>query len=107
MHLTASSLGRWCAVIATTAWLFAAQAVAQDEERRLVLAVGETAQIPSADIASFSSTGLGIVEVTLRDDAAAFLVEAFLPGETVLLFIRTDGTSLRYRVRVLAPGERR
>jgi hypothetical protein len=106
----ASASGVLCrcwAVIALSVWLTAAHAAAQDEERHLVLAVGETAQVPSTDIASFSTSGPETVRVTSPGDGGAIVIEGVLPGRWTLLFVRTDGTNLRYRVHVLAPGEHR
>ena len=71
-----------------------------DEGRLLELTLGQSSTLTMAGIASFSSSGPGIVDVTPAPDGSALIVRAIAPGETMLLLIRSDGTQVSYRIRV-------
>jgi hypothetical protein len=79
-----------------------------DESRLLELTLGQSSTLGVTGVASYSTTGLGIVEMTLLPDGSGLSVRAVTPGETAILVIRSDGTSVRYRIRVVGSrGPRR
>jgi hypothetical protein len=75
-----------------------AQDVAADE-REMVLAVGQTASIRCSDVVSYSLSTPGPVQIRIRriEDGEAWCeVRGVRDGTTTLLFLRADGSSVRY-----------
>ncbi len=73
-----------------------AQDVAADE-REMVLAVGQTASIRCSDVVSYSLSTPGPVEVRMSEGGGPWCeVRGVRDGTTTLLFLRADGSSVRY-----------
>jgi len=68
----------------------------------LLLVAGEQQIIEADDIASFSESTAGVIEVKVPRSGRQLVVTALRPGDTSLLLLRHDGTSRHIAITVFA-----
>jgi pilus assembly protein CpaC len=74
-----------------------------EEERSILLDLGQQVVLPAEGVRSYSEGTRGVVDVRLTRDASEFVVVGQEPGVTSLLFIMQDGTRRNHRIEVQEP----
>ena len=72
-----------------------------DEERSIVLRVGEQKSIDAKGIKSYSEGAPGFADIRVTRDQSRFVIVGKQEGTTSLLLIRNDGSQLQYTIRVI------
>jgi len=72
-----------------------------EEERSIVLRVGEQKSIDAKGIKSYSEGTPGFADVRVTRDQSRFVIVGKQDGTTSLLLIRNDGSQLQYTIRVI------
>lgn len=96
---------RWCAVLAIgLAWL-PIGAVSSESAERITLAVGEQKVLDAAEVASFSESTRGVIEVKVPRTGGSLVVTALRQGSTSLLLLGSGDAkrTLHFDVFARAP----
>jgi pilus assembly protein CpaC len=95
-------MDRRVAAAALLALLAAPNPGLTDDAQDMLLVVGEQRVLDAADVASFSESAKGVIEVKVPKDGRKLVVTALKPGQTSLLLITGDGGQRTHGITVFA-----